>query len=128
MTANDWLNCNHWRPMLKCLSGRVARRKGMLYVCAGLRCIWDLLYDEASQQAIEVAERAADGDATDEEVGAAGWSAEVPTFGYDFEPKFIREHMAPGHYYQSVQRLLEMGVYSEADIAGDGPLGDERVV
>src|SRR5262249_49318608 len=111
--------------MLEHLNGRVGKRKGTLYVCAGLRTIWDLLYDDSSRNAVELAERAADGAATEDEIGYATWAAECPTFGYDFEPQFILQHMGDGNYSAGVRRLLEMGVYSEADIRGEERIGDE---
>jgi hypothetical protein len=112
--------------MLEHLTGRMGKRKGTLYVCAGLRAIWNLLYDDASRNAVEVAERAADGAATEDEISYTNWAAECPTFGYDFEPQFLREHMAGGDYSPGVRRLLEMAVYTEADIyQREERLGDE---
>lgn len=128
MTEAEWLSYDYWRPMLDVLSVRITQRKGLLYVATGLRSIWNLLYCESSRQAVASAERLADGEATDDEIRNAAWSAEVPTFGFDFEPQFIRKHMADGNYDPGVRRLLEMGVYTEADIAGDSPLGDDQVV
>ncbi len=128
MTEGKWLRCEDWRPMLEFLSGRVTKRKGLLYVSAGLRCIWELLYHEASREAVVVAEREADGEATADETQYASWSAEVPTFGYHFQPEFIRQIRGDGNDDPGVTRLLEMGVYSVADITGGGRLGDEQVV
>jgi hypothetical protein len=128
MTEAEWLACDDWRPMMAHLAGGVSKRKGTLYVCAGLRWIWDLLYDDASRKAVETAEQAADGAVTEEDIGYATWSAEVPTFGCDFDSKFIREYMGEGNYSPGVKRLLEMGVYAEADIRGEERLGDKETV
>jgi hypothetical protein len=128
VTEDVWLRCDDWLPMLEHLTGRMSKRKISLYVCAGLRSIWDLLYDHTSRNAVEMAERAADGAATEHEIGYATWAAECPTFGFDFDPQFIRGNMRGGDYWPGVKRLLEMGVYTEADIATDGRLGDEAVV
>jgi hypothetical protein len=76
MTEHEWLREADWRPMLDHLAGRIGKRKGTLYVCGGLRTIWDLLYADASREAVEVAERAADGAATDEEISCAARYAE----------------------------------------------------
>src|SRR5581483_6194864 len=85
MTEAEWLACEDWRRMLAFLSGRWTQRKAFLYVCAGLRSIWELLYDEGSQYAVEVAEHAADGAASEDEIRDAGHYAETPTFGVDLD-------------------------------------------
>lgn len=128
MTEDVWLRCDDWLPMLEHLTGRMSKRKVTLYVCAGLRSIWDLLYDDTSRKAVEVAERAADGAATESEIGYATWAADCAIFGFDFDPQYIRGNMRGGDYSPGVKRLLEMGVYTEADIAAGGQLGDEAVV
>jgi hypothetical protein len=143
MTEEEWDRCDDWRPMLAALGDGIGERKGLLYLCAGMRQIWHLLYDEASHAAVEVAERMADGRATEEEIDKADWDSEVPTFGYDFKAEFIREHMPDGNYSPAVRKLMEMGVFAEADIhSGERPrvesfedrlrhrerLGDERIV
>jgi hypothetical protein len=128
MTEAEWQTCEDWRCMLAYLSRRWTSRKATLYLCAGLRCIWDLLYDEASKKAVEVAERAADGTASDDEVSDAAWSAECPTFGFDFDANYIRKRFSEtGEYDAPVRSLIEMGVYTEDDIAGDMQLGDETI-
>jgi hypothetical protein len=123
MTEAEWLVCEDWRPMLAFLSSRWTQRKALLYVCAGLRSLWELLYDEGSQGAVEVAERAADGVASDNDIDEASYYAETPTFGYDFDGHHIRTwNDGPG-----VQRLIQMGVYSREDaLRTDGELGDEQ--
>lgn len=128
MTEDAWLTCDDWRPMLDHLAAKVTRRKGTLYLCAGLRCLWDLLFDDESRRAVEVAERAADDTATFEELRRAHWLAEAPTFGFYFEPEFVRGHTRDPTHWSSVTRLLEMGIYSEADTLGDQPLGDEETI
>lgn len=122
MTEAEWLACDDWRPMLAFVSGRWTQRKAMLYVCAGLRSIWELLYDEASQDAVEVVERAADGVASPSDMESAAYYAESPTFGYDFDAESVRtwNRNEPG-----VRRLIQMGVYTFDDLPAEGLLGDE---
>jgi hypothetical protein len=76
MTEAEWLMCMDWRPMLAFLSDRWTKRKAILYVCAGLRAHWELLFDEGSQYAVEVAECVAEGTATAGNVSYAEYCAE----------------------------------------------------
>src|SRR5262245_4730563 len=109
--------------MLAFLSGRMTYRKTLLYLCAGLRQLWVLLYSRGSQEAVEVFEREADGLASEHEINRAAWSAEVPTFGFDFEARYAREQLERSRGYPTaVTRLLEMGVYTEDDLQKDGPI------
>jgi hypothetical protein len=73
-----------------------------------------------------VAERAADGAASPGEVEAARYHAECPTFGFHFDPGFVRAHRDDPREGASVRRLLKMGVYTEEGIGGDATLADER--
>src|SRR4051812_11858003 len=86
MTNKEWRRCRDPVRMIQGLKGIATERKGILYLCAGCRSIWDLLYDDRSKVAVEIAERYADGLATPEELFGARYAAECPTFGYDFEP------------------------------------------
>jgi hypothetical protein len=133
MTEDQWLSCDDWRQLIAFLNGRISKRKGTLYICAGLRCIWGLLYDEASREAVEVAERAADGLATKDELRESRYQAESPTFGYDFSVRFLRQFYSDGNYDLGVRRLIEMRVFTEADIreadiSEEKPLGELSTV
>jgi hypothetical protein len=123
MIESEWLTCENWHPMIAFLSGRWTQRKAMLYICAGLRSLWELLYDEGSQHAVEVAECVAEGTASEGDVSQAEYFAETPTFGYDFESECVRTW---NRQSAGVQRLFEMGIYTEEDLLVDGLLGDER--
>jgi hypothetical protein len=61
VTEADWLAGSNPIAMLSFLRGRVSDRKLRLYACACCRCIWNLLRDQRSRTAIELAERFADG-------------------------------------------------------------------
>jgi hypothetical protein len=129
MTEAEWLACENWQPLLAHLAGRVSHRKGPLYICAGLRQLWDLLYDVASRRAVDVIERAADGSVAEAEVHRALWDAESPTFGYDFMRRYAREWFAgEGQDCDRVSTLMRMGIYRKEDLQGDDRflLGDER--
>ena len=64
MTEAEWLGCDDPLEMLHCLRGRgpVSDRKERLFACM-CRRVWDLLVDDRSREAVEVAERYADGSA-----------------------------------------------------------------
>jgi hypothetical protein len=61
MDEATWLSGADPRQMLLFLRGRVSERKMRLLICACCRRVWDLLGDDRSRRAVEVAERYADG-------------------------------------------------------------------
>src|SRR5206468_398426 len=71
MSEAEWLACSDPRPLLAEVSGRISTRKVRLLICACCRRVWDLLADERSREAVEVAGRYADGRADDRALGAA---------------------------------------------------------
>jgi hypothetical protein len=71
MTEAEWLSSDDPRAMLAALRGRAGERKLRLFSCACARLIWHLLIDDRSRSALEVAERLADGLATEGEATVA---------------------------------------------------------
>jgi hypothetical protein len=76
MMESDWLNATDPQAMLMFLrgSGRASDRKYRLAAAACCRRLWHASWDGAVRDAVEVAERFADGRATPEEMQAAGMS------------------------------------------------------
>jgi len=64
MTEAEWLASSDVDAMLKHLGSKTSHRKLRLFACACCRSIWDLFEEDASRQAVKVAERYADGKAT----------------------------------------------------------------
>src|SRR5262249_4434552 len=72
MTEAEWFACTDTLALLRRAQFRsMSRRKSRLFAVACCRCIWDLLVDERSRQAVDVAQRHADGLATDDELRVA---------------------------------------------------------
>jgi hypothetical protein len=71
MTEAEWLASNDRGPMLDFVRGTASHRKLRLLACGRCRRILHLMPDKRSQRALDVAERLADGTATDGELYAA---------------------------------------------------------
>jgi hypothetical protein len=71
MTEAEWLACADPKKMLNFLRDKRGDRKFRLFACACCRHIWHLLRDERSRKAVDVAERFAEGTATEEELTQA---------------------------------------------------------
>ncbi|HEV3260392.1 MAG TPA: hypothetical protein VG013_26285 [Gemmataceae bacterium] len=76
MTEAEWLHCDDPQVMLEYLRGKVSSRKLRLFAVACCRQVWQFLAHEGSRKGVSVAERYADGLATELDRQAA--SAAVP--------------------------------------------------
>jgi hypothetical protein len=68
VTEAEWLTCTDPTPMLEFLRGKSSDRKSRLLRVGAARSIWAELTDKRYRAAVEVAERYADGLATDDEL------------------------------------------------------------
>jgi hypothetical protein len=63
-TEEDWLTCLDRNRIFAYVRSSASDRKLRLFACACCRQVWNLLIDERSRDAVEIAERFADGKAT----------------------------------------------------------------
>ena len=76
MTEAQWLSCTNPKAMLGALPRTTSSRKLRLFAVACCRRAWPLLRDARSRRAVDVAERHADGRASDAEVSEAELAAD----------------------------------------------------
>lgn len=61
MTEAGWLGSAEPRLMLEAIEGEASDRKLRLFICACCRAIWPLMSERSWREAVEIAERYADG-------------------------------------------------------------------
>jgi hypothetical protein len=123
VTEADWLASDDLRLMLWIVEpwvtdGDVSDRKLRLFACARARRSWHLLTDETRQHTVELAERYADGEATEEEMKARRRATFLRRAEQDRrgEPSVARCCLMDGYmtgdggpYYYLMDILEEMG-------------------
>jgi hypothetical protein len=103
MTEQEWLTATEPGPMIRgALAEKVWERKPNLFQVACCRRAWHLLTDERSRQLLKVAERFADGNATEEDLEEATVAAQ------DAQSEAVESGLGPEHAH-SVVLLLDIG-------------------
>jgi hypothetical protein len=116
MDEAEWFKCSEPPQMLQYLESKFGDRKFRLYLCGGCRQISHLFFCPKSAAAIEVGERFSEQKATLEELEAAEWDAESPTFGFEFESNGIMPADSLARR-RIVPRLIKMGMLTEAALS-----------
>jgi hypothetical protein len=123
MTEAEWLTFTDPDAALQGFLGKDSERKLRMFACACCRRIWHALTDPKCQEAVEVAERYADGLANDEEVSQAqdavavvrGWNAERQ----EYDP-WQSAFFAPEVVQYALRRVKDHGYdWATAGIAAD---------
>jgi hypothetical protein len=120
MDEAAWLACADPQPMLSFLRGRASARKLRLLAVACCRRIWQVMEDERSRGAIEIAERFVDGNSSPEELDLAwrnSWVAQRTANRHVARSAAIAASAASTWYDDrgDVYRWLEEGVAIPAE-------------
>ncbi len=141
MTEAEWLATDDCGVLMQWVAKHASTRKFRLYLCGACQTIRDLFYCSSSANAVAIAERMADGLASEKEIKRADWESEAPSFGYDFEEEFMRSDLEsrPGftaahnqYRQETLETLVRMGALSELALTGGSwqvnePLRDRMV-
>jgi hypothetical protein len=76
MTEAEWLACTRFEPLWVALAAKASVRQRRLFWCAAARLHWEHITDKRLRKAVEVAERFADGLASEKELDSAHAAAE----------------------------------------------------
>src|SRR5262249_993353 len=125
MNESDWNSCDD--PQLLSFvrdSGKGSERKLRLYACACVRRIWSWLADERTRGAVEVAERFADGVATDQQRRASEVAAHAARLDADAAYNAAR----PGADTPSTSREAQQATVWATAVAVAAAAAAQRVV
>lgn len=120
MTEAEWLECTDPFKMWLMLENRATSRKRRLFGCACCRFIWDLLVDERSRCALEVAETFADGVVGEEERRTAQQAAQLAAlcFTKTHTPDYRRRAAADAAARVSRKKGASQSAWAAASASG----------
>lgn len=123
MTEHEWRTCDDPGPMLDYLHGRASERKLRLFACACCRRIPSI--DGVFLAGVEVAERFADGLATEDEADAAEEAAvaQYAQWGNDEEMRAVKGALdMPRHYCEPIWPAVSSSWAAECHVDYRGDL------
>jgi hypothetical protein len=132
MTEAEWLESTDPFRMLNSLNGRTSDRKFRHFACACCRRLWDSLPDRRAQNALEIAERFADGLVDDKQRSEARKAAQQSAqtravIAAPVSPKHHRRAASAVYYaagrsgWEAALNVRELVVESLAFRTGDYP-------
>jgi mannitol/fructose-specific phosphotransferase system IIA component (Ntr-type) len=116
MTRREWQTCGDPAAMLYHLGDRLSPRKRQLFACACVRRVWHLVAQPVCQWAVEVAERYADGLASEEEREAADEATASDTDESEGSP------------YSDAELAATFAILAHLDFAGRDSIGQHPAV
>jgi hypothetical protein len=120
MTEKEWLACDHPAPMFRHLGRMPNKRKARLYAVACCRHAWEGMPKGPCRQAVEVAERLADGQAGEKERLAAFRALPRKQSGVNWNAVWAAESAVARH----VARMLRAHVHTANVVAQHRAAGD----
>jgi hypothetical protein len=123
MTEAEWLACTDPKPMLEFMRGNASERKLRLFACACCRHYWHVPENERSREAVQVAERFGDGQATIDDLidacsgadGCAGDDYINRAFCLAAEPKVDVIHVSTSLVEAACAEAMAAAVSNEGD-------------
>lgn len=111
MTEAEWLASTEPRRMLNWLKNKGSRRKQRLFACACCRRFWPLLTDQRSRNAVDVAERYAEGIESYEWLSSARDAALQP---YKNSPIGALSHVAAAAAFYATKGSVRLAAHNAA--------------